>query len=160
MGDLQIQVAVIKYGPFGPFEFPDGYKPVSPIVWLCSTQKKFQKDLEIVLPHCSSSNVYEGENLTHFTFLKADHKRIRKASGQEMFQFNEAGAQSLINNSYGTLRTSHFCFYCVGVYTRQFTEQANFCVTVARPFATSMKYTISICLTLDLPTCTKVNKHK
>lgn len=160
VGDHKIQVAIMRYGPIGPFEYPDGYKPVSPIVWLCSSQKKFQKDLEISLPHCiSSNNVYEEENLTHLTILKADHKRIRNASGQEMYQFKEADAQSLvINNSYGTLRTSHFCFYCVGVYTRKLTEQANFCLTVARPIATTVKYTISICLTLDLPTCIKVSK--
>lgn len=160
VGDHKIQVAVMKYGPIGPFEFPDGYEPISPIVWFCSSQKEFQKPLEIVLPHCSSSSVYEGENLTHLTFLKADHKHIRNANDQEMYQFKEADGQSLINNSYGRLYTSHFCLYCVGVYTRKFTEQANFCLTVARPLATTMKYTISICLTLDLPTCIKVNEHK
>ena len=43
VGDHKVQVAVMKYGPIGPFEYPDGYKPVSPIVWLCSNQRSSRK---------------------------------------------------------------------------------------------------------------------
>ena len=161
VGDHQIQVAVIKFGAFGPFEYPDRYKPISPIVWFCSSQKKFQRPLEIVLPYCSGSK-NESEDQTHLTFLKADHNYKRNVSGQKVFQFKRVDTQPSFNQNglYGSLHTNHFCFYCVGEYIRQDTDQANFCLIVAKPHITTSKFTISICLALDLPTCQKVNKQQ
>ena len=162
VGGHKVQVGVIKYGPFGPFEYPDGYKPVSPIVWFCSSQKKFLRPLEIVLPHCSSLR-NESENQTHLAFLKADHNHKSITSGQNTFQFKRVDTQPSFNRNgpYGSLHTNHFCFYCVGVYSREYTDQANFCLVVATPhiYTTTSTYTISICLMLNLPTCKKVNKQ-
>ena len=53
MGSVSVQCGVIPYGPLGQFKYPDGVKPVSPIVWFCSTPSvEFQKPVEIVIPHC------------------------------------------------------------------------------------------------------------
>ena len=159
VGNHKVQVAVMKYGPIGPFEYPDGYKPVSPIVWLCSNQKKFQKDLELILPHCSAlGNSDDEASQTQLVFLKASHEYIRNKNGQKVFPFKQVDAQSSFNPNdlYGSLYINHCCFYCVGVYSRKDTDQANLCLIVAKPHKTDTKYTISICLTLDLPTCEKV----
>ena len=158
--DNKVQVAVMKFGPIGPFEYPDGCKPVSPIVWLCSTQKEFQKDLEIILPQCSDfGNSDEEASQTQLVFLKAGHEYIHNANGQKVFQFKQVDLQTSFdtNSPYGLLYTNHCCFYCVGEYSRKDTDQANFCLIVAKPNTTTTKYTISICLTYDLPTCRKVN---
>jgi len=48
VGDPEIQVAVIRYGPFGPFEYPDGYKPMSPIVWFCSSQESLRNHCRLL----------------------------------------------------------------------------------------------------------------
>ena len=161
VGGHKVQVAVVKYGPIGPFEYPDGYKPVSPIIWLCSNQKKFQKDLEIILPHCSDFGSSDEEaSQTQLVFLKASHNEyICNKNGQKVFQFKQVDLQTSFdtNGPYGILYTNHCCFYCVGVYNRKDTDQANFCLIVAKPHTTDSKYTISICLTYDLPTCRKVN---
>ena len=160
VGDHKVQVAVMKYGPIGPFEYPDGYKPVSPIIWLCSNQKEFHKDLEIILPHCSDfRNSDEEASQTQLVFLKAGHEYIRNTNGQKVFQFKQVDAQPSFNpnDSYGSLHINHFCFYCVGKYLREDTDQANFCLIVAKPNTTTIKYTISICLTYNLETCRKVN---
>ena len=157
--DNKVQVAVMKFGPIGPFEYPDGYKPVSPIIWLCSSQKKFYKDLEIILPQCSDlENSDEEASQTQLVFLKAGHEYIRNTNGQKVFQFKQVDEQPLFNpkNPYGSLQINHCCFYCVGEYNRKDTDKANFCLIVAKPHTTDSKYTISICLTLDLPTCEKV----
>ena len=164
VGDHKVQVAVMKYGPIGPFEYPDGYKPVSPIVWLCSNQKKFQKDLELILPHCSDlGNSDEEASQTQLVFLKASHKYIRNANDQKVFQFEKVDAQPLFNTNnipYGSLHINHCCFYCVGVYNRKDTDQANLCLTVVKPRVTTSNYIISICLMLDLPTCRNVSAIK
>ena len=161
VGDHKVQVAVMKYGPIGPFEYPDGYTPVSPIVWLCSSQKKFQKDLKIILPHCSDfENSNEDSSQNQLVFMKASHKYIRNANDQKAFQFEKVDAQPLFNTNnipYGSLHINHCCFYCVGVYNRKDTDQANLCLTVVKPHVTTSNYTISICLMLNLPTCRKVS---
>ena len=162
VGDHKVQVAVMKYGPIGPFEYPNGYKPVSPIVWLCTSQKKFQKDLEIILPHCSAlGNSDDEASQTQLVFLKASHDEyIHNKNGQKVFQFKQVqDAQSSFNtnNPYGSLHINHFCYYCVGIYLRKDTDQANFCLTVVKPCVTTSNYIISICLMLDLPTCRKVS---
>ena len=161
VGDHKVQVAVMKYGPVGPFEYPDGYKPVSPIVWLCSTQKKFHKYLEIILPHCSDLRNSDDEaSQTQLVFLKAGHNEyICNTNGQKVFQFEKVDLQTSFdtNSSYGSLHINHCCFYCVGKYMKKDTDQANFCLIVAKPHTTTKKYTITICLTFDLPTCRKVD---
>ena len=164
VGDHKVQVAVMKYGPIGPFEYPDGYKPVSPIVWLCTSQKKFQKYLDVILPHCSDlGNSDDEASQTQLVFLKASHNEyIRNKNGQKVFQFKQVDAQSSfnVNDPYGSLHINHCCFYCVGVYNRKDTDQANLCLTVVKPHVTTSNYIISICLMLDLPTCRKVSAIK
>ena len=161
VGDHKVQVAVMKYGPVGPFEYPDGYKPVSPIVWLCSTRKKFHKYLEIILPHCSDLRNSDDEaSQTQLVFLKAGHNEyICNTNGQKVFQFEKVDLQTSFdtNSSYGSLHINHCCFYCVGVYNRKDTDQANLCLTVVKPRVTTSNYIISICLMLNLPTCRKVS---
>ena len=149
----------MKYGPIGPFVYPDGYKPVSPIVWLCSSQTKFQKPLEVILPHCS--DLSEDSSQTQLVFLKAGHNEYIRNIGQKMFQFKQVDAQPLFkpDSPYGSLHTNHCCFYCVGVYNKKDTDQAKYILRVVRPQQTTSQYTISICLMLDLPTCRKVSKR-
>ena len=101
----------------------------------------------------------EEASQTQLVFLKASHNEyICNKNGQSVFQFKEVDAQTLFNpnDPYGSLHINHCCFYCVGEYLRKDTDKANFCLIVAKPHTTDNKYTISICLTLDLPTCEKV----
>lgn len=166
MGDHEIQVAVIRYGPLGPFEYPDGYKPMSPIVWFCSNQKEFKKPLQIILPHCSNfRNADEDLKQSHFVILKASHKEYtHNKDGEKVFRFKQIDTQpSFIPDSpYVSLHTDHFCLYCVCTYFKEYTERANFCLIQAMPHeaARNSKYTITFCLTLDLPTCRQVSQTK
>ena len=57
LGLISTQCGVMPYGPLGPFKYPDGIKPVSPIVWFCSISSvEFQKPFEITIPHCLDCN--------------------------------------------------------------------------------------------------------
>ena len=160
MGLVSIQCGVIPYGPLGPFKYPDGVNPVSPIVWFCSTPSvEFQKPVEIVIPHCLDC---KGEEDTQsLAFFKANHDYIISDSDQKMFNFKKAeGTASFpLSTSNGTLHTKHFCLFCVGVYSREVTAHAKFCLITAKPVHIQRICRIHFCLTYFLPTCIKVNEQ-
>ena len=62
-----------------------------------------------------------------------------------------------MNTPSGTLHAEHFCFYCVGVYSREDTAQANFCLITAKPLQIQRRCRIHFCLTYFLATCLTVN---
>ena len=161
MGSVSVQCGVIPYGPLGPFKYPDGVKPVSPIVWFCSTPNvEFQKPVEIVIPHCLDCQ--SEEDTQSLAFFKANHDDYTASdSGQKMFSFRKAeGTASFpLSTSSGTLCSKHFCFFCVGVYSREDTAHANFCLITAKPVHIQRKCRLHFCLTYFLATCLKVNKQ-
>ena len=151
---ISIQVGVVPYGPVGPFSYPDGVRPVSPIVWLCSTPKmEFQKPLELSLPHCIDCN--NDEDCRSLTFLKADHT-ANQSSKVFHFEKTDGKASFAPNTSYGTLSTTHFCLYCVGEVNREDTDKVNYCLVVVRPLRMEKISKIYFCLTYFLKTCLKV----
>ena len=151
---ISIQIGVVPYGPVGPFKYPAGVRPVSPIVWLCSAPKPdFQKPIELSLPHCIDCN--NEDDCRSLTFLKAGHTANQ---GTRVFHFEltDGKASFVPNASYGTLSTTHFCLYCVGEYTREDTDKANYCLVVARPLRMEKNSKVHFCLTYFLKTCLKV----
>lgn len=82
--DIQIGFALR-----GPFKFPGDLRPVSPIVWLCSTpETKLRKPVEIMLPHyldtsvTALSKVPNSASRYSVQFVKASHT-TSAASGSE-----------------------------------------------------------------------------
>ena len=143
LGLISIQCGVIPYGPFGPFKYPDGIKPVSPIVWFCSTSSlEFQKPVEITIPHfldCDSEK--DSQSLA---FFKANHNvsdrsprsfHFLKESSPTMFHFKEVeGTSSFPSNTFhGTLQSKHLCFYCIGSKQKEITNRVNFYLITAEP---------------------------
>ena len=161
MGTVSVQCGVIPYGPLGPFTYPDRVRPVSPIIWFCSTPSvEFQKPVEIVIPHCLDCR--SEEDTQSLAFFKANHDDYTVSdSGQKMFSFKEAeGTTSFpLNTSSGILRSKHFCFFCVGVYSREDTAHANFCLITAKPVHIQRRCRIHFCLTYFLATCLKVKEQ-
>ena len=161
LGSVSIQCGVIPYGPLGPFEYPDGVKSVSPIVWFCSNPSiTFEKPVEVIIPHCLDCE--SEEHSKSLAFFKANHDDYTvDHNGQRIFHFKEAeGIASFSpSTSSGTLHTEHFCFYCVGVYSREDTAQANFCLITAKPVQVQRRCRIHFCLTYFLATCLKVNQQ-
>ena len=151
---ISIQVGVVPYGPVGPFKYPDGIRPVSPIVWLCSIPKfEFQKPLELSLPHCIDCS--NEDDCRSLTFLKADHT-ANQISKVFHFEKTDGKASFAPNTSHGTLSTTHFCLYCVGEVNREDTDKANYCLVVARPLRMEKISKVYFCLTYFLETCLKV----
>ena len=108
-GKIGIEFGVATYGPF---TLSDGIsvKIVSPIVWLCVLKKgfsKFQKDVEITIPHFLDFSTEDA--CTHLRFLKANHQledgeyKLQSADGKAKFD----------HAMYGKLITKHFCSMCI-----------------------------------------------
>ena len=156
LGSVSIQCGVMPYGPFGPFKYPDGMKPVSPIVWFCSTSNvTFQKPVEITIPHCLDCD--NEEDSQSLAFFKASH--IVSNSVPRIFHFKEAEGVSSFppNTSCGVLHSEHLCFYCIGSKDKDITNRANFCLITAKPVCFHSRSRIYFCLTYLLKTCIKVS---
>ena len=155
-----IQVGVVAYGPCGPFEYPKGCRPVSPIVWVCTNHEtKFLKSIKIVLPHCI--DCASEEDCRTLTFLKADHTAKVRSSGENVLCFKEMDGETSFSpqSSYGTLLTNHCCMYCVGEFDSEDTDKAKICLTKATPrVIQGDHFQVHFCLTYFLPTCLKVSK--
>lgn len=156
---ISIECGVVPYGPLGPFKYPSGWNPVSPIVWFCPVGKiQFQRPIEIKLPHCFDCK--SSEECKALDFLKADHTLPKIGEiDAEVFQFRPVGGQKCFTpDSYiGTLHTTHFCFYCIASqYSVQHTDHTNFCLITAKPLRTDRTFQLHFCLAYFLDTCIKV----
>ena len=67
----------------GPFQFPPGTRPISPIVWFCMQEDvPLQKPVEVILPHF----LHQREHL-QLGFLKADHRNYTTDDGEKRYNF-------------------------------------------------------------------------
>ena len=159
---VEIEVGILLHGPFA---FPDGIKPISPILWVCAKPEiKFQKPMEITLPHVLSSLTEKESKIYGVTFLKANHRAFifKQGSSSKYFQFNSYGGdtKSIFNSNQGTLSTDHFCFLCIGAESsQQLYQRASYCITRIEPKpwpAQNPETTIYFCISYFLTTCIKV----
>ena len=158
LGLISMQCGVIPYGPFGPFKYPDGVKPVSPIVWFCSTTSlEFQKPVEITIPHCLDCD--SEEDSQSLAFFKANHNVSDSDPPTFHFLKETEGVSSFPSNTFhGTLHSKHLCFYCIGTQDKEITDRANFCLIMAEPKC--FQWRIHFCLTYLLKTCIQVNNKQ
>lgn len=157
----EIEVGVLLHGPFA---FPDGIKPISPILWICAKPEiKLQKPVEITLPHVLSSLTEKESKIYSISFLKADHRAFvfKQGSSSKYFQFKSYGdtGSTFISNQ-GKISTDHFCFLCIGAESsRQLYQRASYCITRIDPKpwpAQNPETTIYFCISYFLTTCIKV----
>ena len=119
---------VNQYGPFGLFNYPNGYQPVSATVWFYITpQIVFFKPVENKLAYvadCKNEN-----NCEALTFLKAHHLQ----KDEQVFQFSTPREKSFFTSHTfnGSLYTHHFCVYCVAKHDKSDTNKAIYSTIVA-----------------------------
>lgn len=106
----------------GPFSFPQGMHPVSPILWLCVKEENFSgfnTPVSIRIPHCIKCTTHESCN--RLTFLKAAHSHSLEGAElssetQHHFETLQEGAGVTSFHplqSFGTFETKHFCSLCI-----------------------------------------------
>ena len=152
--NITIDIGVALYGPF---QYPEGLRPVSPVFWVCVRgQKDFQflKPVKVTIPHCLNLKSNDDIESLGLSFLKGDHEM----NPQQMYQFRKAEGNILIEplKKYGVIETTHFCSYCLSCKdTLEFYEKSSFCLYSVIPekvFPDQSSHAYFF-ITLLLPTC-------
>ena len=151
---ITIDIGVALYGPF---QYPEGLRPVSPVFWVCVRDQKLPQFLEpvkVTIPHFLNLETPEDIESLGLTFLKGDHEM----NSQQMHQFKPAeGNQSFkCHKIHGVLETTHFCYQCIsGKISHELIRKARFCIYAAIPRLTSPKEPsyIKFFITFLLSTC-------
>ena len=149
---ISLEVGVALYGPF---ELPEDYSCISPIVWVCVQQQpdfKFLKPIKVKLPHLL--DLQSTHDCAEVTFLKAGHR----VNANERYCFEPVDGATVIEpeDGYGTLFTDHFCYICMT--TPNFSQKKKkYCVIQIKPIKTQeSNWTTSFCVTYFLKTCMQV----
>ena len=129
---LTIDIGVALYGPF---QYPDGLRPVSPVFWICVRDKKyfhFLKPVEVTLPHFLTLGGEKDVTLLGLTFLKGDHEM----GLEQKVHFQQAEGTALFRpgSDCGVLHTHHFCCLCItSKISKETIQKAKFCMFVTIP---------------------------
>ena len=171
---VHMEVAVAL---FGPFQFSDGRRPISPILWLCPQEDIiFQKPITIVLPHVLTDVCNKDVDSYGIQFAKADHQDYQATStGRNEYIFKPYEAEVVLQANDGKhcamLKADHCCFWCL-----EMKKENKVAPEVARQMAKKMGYfihcvecllspyhcispprdVIHFCVSFMLPTCMKV----
>ena len=163
---IHIEMAVTLYGPF---IFPSGTRPISPILWLCPQEEiKFSSPILVTLPHFLTDLSQQELTQLGVGFAKADHHgysaskdnctvilEYKPCSSQPQFSYN------MDKQGFGTLETKHCCLLCL---------TANQCPELARHagfvfsridyehLSLPLTQVVDFCITFFLPSCLKVCK--
>ena len=152
---ITIDIGVALYGPF---QYPEGLRPVSPVFWVCVRDRKdfqFLKPVKLTIPHCLNLNSHDDIESLGLIFLKGDHEM----NPQQMYQFQQAEGDVLIEplKKYGVIKTTHFCSQCIaGQVTEELMKKASFCISAVLPTTISGTESAYFFITFLLKSCLDV----
>ena len=131
--NLSIDIGVAL---FGPFQFPTGLRPVSPVLWVHPERKDIQlsKPVTLKIPHFLGLANDEDIESLGLTFLKTDNKK--NAKGQyELQPVDDESIEFKPKTEFGALKTTHFsCFICIASKDdNTCLKKARFCITPILP---------------------------
>ena len=155
----------VGIAPHGPFEFPPGTMPISPILWVCMQHESLlQKPVDIRLPHCLTDLSDDDPAKLGVGFLKANHicDYTVNSNGRGIFQFTEANGEiSFPDSTSGVLTTNQFCFKCLKVnISPESTRKRGYCLTygIPKPWPKCSVVNINIGITYFLQACIEVKQ--
>ena len=99
---------------FGPFQFPEGLRPVSPVFWVCVRDNPnfgFSKPVTVTIPHFLTLENDDEIQSLGLTFLKAGHNK--NAEGLYEFQPTEGEINFQPFQTFAIIQNSHFCSLCI-----------------------------------------------
>ena len=129
---ITIDIGVALYGPF---QYPEGFRPVSPVFWLCVRDRKcfcFLKPVTVTISHFLHLESHDDIESLGLTFLKGDHEM----NSQQMYQFQRAEGDVCLEplKEHGVLQTTHFCLLCISSkISEKLIQKASFCLYSAIP---------------------------
>ena len=146
--------AELKFGAtlFAPVKFAKKSRPVSAIIWLCMNIALL-KPMKIQMPHCV--NIESKAQASYLTFAKAHHS----PSSGDMMKIIDGGEVD-INKSYGSIKVTHFCYYCIQDmdYDENHLLYHNYkAVLFCRRQPDNHTWQFEICVMSSLATCEEVS---
>ena len=125
--NLTIDIGVALHGPF---HYPEGVRPISPVLWICVRENEFYQfkiPIAVTMQHFLSIDSNDDVALMGLRFMKASHKA--NAYGKCEFYCQNKNQWFESNTRYATLYTKHFCFQCiVGSISELTLRNSNFCL--------------------------------
>ena len=156
---VHFEIAVAMYGPFN---FPEGTKLISPILWLCLLEEaaKLRKSLEIILPHCLTGKIDQHG----IGFLKANHSDYKLRDNRQMFynfkpHVSDTALVCREGQGYGITITNHLCYLCLGAQeneSKTLIEKTHYCLARVEFYGSESLSEITFCASYHLPTCIQV----
>ena len=154
---IHIEVAVMPM--YGPFQFPNGARLISPVVWLCPLEKnvKLKRPFLITLPHILTGLTDKKAQYYDIQFNKANHND----QASDAYDFQPAKGSLYLSSegdqSYGTLSTHHFCYICITAKDRpELRMDAGYCLTRIKSHVAQLRYETYFCVSYYLKTCLQV----
>ena len=134
---VTIDIGVALYGPF---RYPEGVRPVSPVFWVCVRDQRnfrFLKPVKVTIPHFLKLESEVDIESLGMTFLKGDHEM----TSQQVYQFQQAEGEVIIepHKRSGVLQTNHFCYLCITSNQQINIQKAMFCFYAAIPRTMSLR---------------------
>ena len=119
----------------GPFQFPEGLRPVSPVFWVCvhdNPNFQFSKPVTVTIPHFLDLENDGDIKSLGLTFLKAEHNK----NSDGLYEFQPTSGEMDFRSfaKHGILQTTHFCSLCIGCKDKpEALEKTKFCITSVLP---------------------------
>ena len=120
---------------FGPFQFPEGLRPVSPVFWACVHDNPnfiFSKPVTVTIPHFLDLENDGDIKSLGLTSLKANHNK--NSDGLYEFQPTDGDMDFKSVKTHAILKSTHFCYLCITA--KDIPETLNnpwFCITAVLP---------------------------
>ena len=155
------EIAVAMYGPFS---FPKYAQPISPIIWLCVLEEnvKLKKPFHLIVPHFLTGLTNKRLSYHQVKFVKASHNCTTVTEdGQRNYNFNHCDTVPLFassrNRSYGVLKSTHCCFYCLQAnQTPELARDAGYCLIRIERILSLQRYEVYFTAVYYLDTCIQV----
>ena len=120
---------------FGPFQFPEGLRPVSPVFWVCVRDNpnfQFSKPVTVTIPHFLDLENDEDIQSLGLAFLKAEHNT--DPEGVVNFLQTDGKIKFQPSSKFGVLQTNHFCSLCIACKDKpEVLTRTDFCMTSVIP---------------------------
>lgn len=126
---ITIDIATTLYGPYS---YPDGLRPVSPVLWICARGQEhfeFLKPVEISLPHYLRLSSEAELVSLGLTVLKSGHE-VNESYMHGFYCTTTGLTIDHERTSHCKFNVTHFCYMCLAANdSRECMSKARYCCT-------------------------------
>ena len=152
---ITLTIGVMVYGPF---KFPEGLRPISPILWILSDTNvdlKLLKDAKVILPHYLDIGEQDDKEFEILFMKAAIYHYYTINDKKQKYIFESMGNATLLNDRKAAFSTNHFCSLCLAAkVSESIKEKSEYCMTIFID-TTNRMYTFVVSYCLE--TCTEVS---